>query len=300
MKKVSKSDAEWQAVLTREEYRILRKSHTERPFSGKYNDHHEKGIYDCAACGTPLFGSEAKYDHGSGWPSFTAPVDETHVEYRDDKSFGMARTEVTCAACGSHLGHIFDDGPGPSRRHFCINSGSLRFQPAPSQPTASSDRSRSLAAPTEVATFAAGCFWGVEDKFRGVEGVVRTRVGYTGGSVPSPTYETVCSDESGHAEAVEVTFDPSVVSYAQLLEFFFLFHDPTQVDRQGPDVGTQYRSAIFYHDEKQKAAALRSIETLNRSGRYEKPIATQVVPAAEFYEAEPYHQQYREKLRKKT
>ena len=99
MKKVSKSDAEWQTVLTREEYRILRKSHTERPFSGKYNDHHEKGIYDCAACGTPLFGSEAKYDHGSGWPSFIAPVDETHVEYRDDKSFGMTRTEVTCAAC---------------------------------------------------------------------------------------------------------------------------------------------------------------------------------------------------------
>jgi methionine-S-sulfoxide reductase len=151
---------------------------------------------------------------------------------------------------------------------------------------------------TEIATFAAGCFWGVEDKFRKVKGVLRTRVGYTGGHIPNPTYEMVCTDQTGHAEAVEVTFDPSVVSYEQLLEFFFLFHDPTQVNRQGADIGTQYRTAVFYHDEKQKRAALRFIKNLNRSERYERPLATQVMPAAEFHAAEPYHQQYYEKFRK--
>jgi peptide methionine sulfoxide reductase msrA/msrB len=319
MKKVLKSDQEWKADLTREEYRVLRKSHTEKPFSGKYNDHDEKGIYNCAACGTLLFGSETKYDHGSGWPSFWAPVDETHIEYHEDKSFGTTRTEVRCAACGSHLGHVFDDGPPPTYKHFCINSTSLRFQPAmvtqepakepPSALAMKGPRAASAAARpdksgaselrTETATFAAGCFWGVEDKFRRVEGVVRTRVGYTGGQVPSPTYEMVCTDETGHAEAVEVTFDPLVVGYERLLEVFFLFHDPTQMNRQGADVGRQYRSAVFYHDEKQKEAALRLIESLNRSGKYDRPIATRVVPATEFYEAEPYHQQYREKLRKK-
>ena len=288
MKKVIKTEDEWKALLSRDEYRVLRQSHTEKPFSGKFNDFSEPGLYVCAACGNFLFASSTKYDHGTGWPSFTAPVDEERLETRPDGSFGMLRTEVRCAACGSHLGHVFDDGPPPEGRHFCINSTALRFRPE------AEDRDRAL----ETATFAAGCFWGVEDKFRNVRGVVRTRVGYAGGHAENPAYETVCGGETGHAEAVEVVFDPAVVSYADLLELFFMFHDPTQVDRQGPDIGRQYRSAIFAHDESQRRAALEMIARLDRSGRFRRPIATRVEAAPPFYEAEPYHQQYHEKIRK--
>jgi len=147
----------------------------------------------------------------------------------------------------------------------------------------------------EKATFAAGCFWGVEATFRRVKGVVHTQVGYTGGTVPNPTYEQVCTDRTGHAEAVEVTFDPKVVPYEELLEIFWRCHDPTQVNRQGPDIGTQYRSAIFYHSDAQRAAAEESKRRLEASGRFSKPIATEIVPAKEFWRAEEYHQQYLEK-----
>lgn len=148
---------------------------------------------------------------------------------------------------------------------------------------------------TEIATFAAGCFWGVEDAFRHLPGVVSTRVGYTGGDADRPTYEQVCSHTTGHAEAVEVTFDPGAVSYEELVDFFWRIHDPTQVDRQGPDIGDQYRSAIFVHDEAQQKAAEASKEALEASGAFPVAIATGIVPAGTFWEAEDYHQQYFEK-----
>jgi peptide methionine sulfoxide reductase msrA/msrB len=314
VKKVIKSDREWKDALTPEEYRVLRQSGTERPFTGKYNGFFERGTYVCAACGAPLFSSETKYEHGTGWPSFKAPLDESRIERRSDYSLLMKRIEVRCAACGSHLGHVFDDGPAPTRKHYCINSSALDFKPAlspaatdspaeePQSASASGPASRDESAKTlktETATFAAGCFWGVEDKFRQVKGVISTRVGYTGGNVENPTYSLVCSDTTGHAESVEIVFDPSVVSYDELLQDFFRFHNPTQVDRQGPDVGEQYRSAIFYHNDRQKEAALKMIERLEKSGKYRKKIATQVVPAPKFYQAEEYHQQYYKKLRGK-
>jgi peptide-methionine (S)-S-oxide reductase len=147
----------------------------------------------------------------------------------------------------------------------------------------------------ERATFAAGCFWHVEDAFRQVKGVTGTRVGYTGGATADPTYEQVCTDRTGHAEAVEVTFDPAVVSYEELLDVFLANHDPTQINRQGPDIGTQYRSAVFVHGPAQRKAAEASIQRLEQTGRLARPVATQVAEAGPFFHAEEYHQQYYEK-----
>jgi peptide methionine sulfoxide reductase msrA/msrB len=275
-KKVSKTETEWKKILTSEQFQVMRKAGTEKPFTGIYNDHYLKGVYYCAGCGTPLFLSDTKYEHGTGWPSFTDPLDEENIEYRNDFSLLMKRIEVRCATCESHLGHVFDDGPLPSHRHFCINSIALNFR--------------------QIATFAAGCFWGVEDKFRKIEGVVDTTVGYTGGTVDNPSYQQVCRGNTGHAEAVHILFDPAVVSYTELLDAFFRFHDPTQMDRQGPDIGSQYRSAIFYHDEVQKKAAKKTIEQLGKSGRYDAPIVTQIMSASDFYPAEEYHQNFYQKL----
>ena len=292
MKKIQKTDKEWKDILSPDEYRVLRKAGTERPFSGKYDDHYKEGVYACGACGTPLFASDKKYDHGTGWPSFTAPIEENRLEFREDRSHGMVRTEARCAVCDSHLGHVFEDGPAPTRRHFCINSIALDYKPAGRVEETKKEG-------TEAAVFAAGCFWGVEDKFRKIKGVLSTRAGYSGGHTKDPTYQKVCSDTTGHAESVELVFDPKVVSYAELLDAFFRFHDPTQVNRQGPDVGTQYRSAVFYQDEAQKEAALKAIAKLNASGQYDRLVATQVLPASEFYRAEEYHQKYYEKLGKR-
>lgn len=306
LQKVVKSDDEWKKVLTAEQYRVLRKSGTERAYTGKYNNHWEKGVYVCAACGTELFGSESKYDHGSGWPSFTSTAQEKHINYRNDYSLFTKRIEVRCAVCDSHLGHVFDDGPSPTNKHFCINSMALDFKLTESEAEGQENPPSEKDSETkteqnkkqEIATFAAGCFWGVEHKFRQLEGVLSTRVGYSGGDVKNPTYQLVCTDKTGHAESVEITYEPSVISYETLLDNFFALHDPTQLNRQGPDVGSQYRSVVFYHDEHQKQEALKKIEALEESGRFGKPIATQIVPAEEFYEAETYHQQYYEKRKK--
>jgi peptide methionine sulfoxide reductase msrA/msrB len=292
-KKVAKSDEEWKKTLTPEQYRVMIQCGTERPFSGKYNDFWEKGTYFCAACGTPLFTSETKYEHGTGWPSFMSPINEANLEYRDDFSLMMRRTEVRCAACGAHLGHVFDDGPGPSRKHYCINSAALDFKPETAAKSAAKDK-------TETATFAAGCFWGVEYKFSRVKGVLATAAGYSGGVTKNPTYRDVCTDKTGHAESVEVTYDPAQVSYEDLVRKFFDFHDPTQFNRQGPDVGTQYRSVIFYNDEGQKRTAEKVKAEYEKSGAFKKIIVTEIVPAGEFYKAEEYHQKYYEKNKIKS
>jgi len=287
--KVRKSEKEWQAILTPEQFEIMRKGGTERPFTGAYNDFWEPGLYVCAGCGTPLFPSETKYDHGTGWPSFTAPADDKNIAYRDDFSLLMKRIEVRCAACGAHLGHVFDDGPAPTFLHFCVNSAALDFKPATEARASGPDEAKAV---TETATFAAGCFWGVEQKLGQIPGVVSTVVGYTGGKTVDPTYEEVCSDKTGHAEAVQVAFDPSRVSYEELVRQFFSIHDPTQVNRQGPDRGSQYRSAIFYHGQAQRETARKVMDELESSGRYKKRLATELVPAAAFYKAEEYHQKY--------
>jgi len=290
--KIKRSEKEWKAALTPEQFEVMRKCGTERPFTGRYNDFWETGVYVCAGCGAPLFRSEMKYEHGTGWPSFTTPVDEKNIEYRDDFSLLAKRIEVRCAACGAHLGHVFDDGPEPTFLHYCINSASMSFKPEAAEKASGPEKA---AAGTETATFAAGCFWGVEYKFGKVPGVVSTVVGYTGGQKVDPTYEEVCADRTGHAEAVEVTFDPAKVSYTDLVRHFFSIHDPTQVDRQGPDRGSQYRSAIFYHGEAQMEAARKVMDELESSKKFKKRLATELVPAGTFYKAEEYHQKYFEK-----
>ncbi len=300
IKKMVKTEVEWKKILTPEQFRVMRRAGTERPFTGKYNQHYEQGTYFCAGCGTPLFNSETKYDHGTGWPSFTAPVEEAYLDYREDRSFGMKRVEARCSVCGAHLGHVFEDGPPPTHKHYCINSVSLNFESgearkkSDSSATVSKDKTEK-AAQMKNATFAAGCFWGVEYKFSKIKGVVSTSVGYSGGKTKDPSYKQVCGGGTGHAEAVHIGYDPSLITYPQLLEVFFSMHDPTQLNRQGPDIGMQYRSVIFTHNQEQKRAAEEMIQKLNESGRYSKPIATQIVPFSEFYEAESYHQKYYEK-----
>jgi peptide methionine sulfoxide reductase msrA/msrB len=268
---------------------VTQKAGTERAGTSPLLKEKRKGIFVSAVGGLPLFRSEDKFESGTGWPSFTQPIDPDHVILHEDTSFGMKRVEVLDARSGAHLGHVFDDGPAPTGKRYCMNGAALKFIPEGQELPV---ESRPVG--TANAYFAGGCFWGVEDVFQQVPGVLDAVSGFMGGTLSKPSYEAVCNGDTGHAETVKVVFDPARVSYTELLRFFFANHDATTLNRQGPDHGTQYRSAVFAADDKQLEAARAFVAELAKSPRYaQRKIVTEIVaPGPIFWPAEEYHQDY--------
>ena len=288
--------AEAVSRLTPEQYRVTQQNGTEAPGTGAYLDNKEPGIYVDIVSGEPLFASSDKFESGCGWPSFTKPIEPVNIKELRDTSHGMIRTEVRSASGDSHLGHVFDDGPERSRRSALLHQ--LRFLALHSSRPNGSRGLRRLSRSSggytmseERAVLAGGCFWGMQDLIRKQPGVISTRVGYTGGTVRNATYR----NHDGHAEAIEIIFDPEKTSFRTLLEFFFQIHDPTTLNRQGNDRGTSYRSAIFYTSDEQKRVAEDTIADVEASGLWPGKVVTEVVPASEFWEAEPEHQDYLER-----
>jgi len=274
---------------------VTQEEGTEPPFRNEFWDNHREGLYVDIVSGEPLFSSRDKFDSGTGWPSFTRPVEPGRVVEKADDSFGMRRTEVRSAAGASHLGHLFPDGPRESGGlRYCINSASLRFVAVDDLAREGLGRFLPLfgrpapGAREELATLAGGCFWGMQDLLRKRPGVLRTEVGYTGGKVKNATYR----NHEGHAEAVRVWFDPAVTSYEAILRYYFRIHDPTTPDRQGNDLGSSYRSAVFTSSEEQKKTAERVKAEVDRSGKWKAPVVTQIAPAGDWWRAEEEHQDY--------
>ncbi len=251
--------------LTDEEKRVIEGKGTEAPFSGEYDNFYKDGVFVCRKCNTPIFSSKAKFNAGCGWPSFDDNFPNAVKRIPD--SDGL-RTEIQCATCGGHLGHIFEGEHFTEKdTRYCVNSLSIKFMS------------------TELTTFAGGCFWCTEAIFKRLKGVISAVPGYAGGHAENPTYEQVSSGSTGHAEATQIEFDPNEISYAKLLDIFWHTHDPTTMNRQGSDVGTQYRSAIFYHNEEQKKLAEHTKAEISKA-------ITEIVPFTKFYVAEGYHKNY--------
>ncbi len=279
---------------------------TEPPFRNAYWDNKQEGIYVDVISGDPLFISSDKFHSGTGWPSFTRPIKKDNIIEKKDNTHGMIRTEVRSKNSNAHLGHVFTDGPAPTGQRYCVNSASLRFIPADklkeegyanySELFINEDKKAvNQTELKEIATFGAGCFWGVEAAFQNIPGVLSTAVGYMGGNFDTPTYEDVCTENTGHAEVVHLEYNPDIVKYKDLLNTFWKIHNPTTLNRQGPDFGTQYRSVIFHHNEKQKNIAVESKNKLNKTDEYKNRIVTEITKAAKFCRAEEYHQKYIQK-----
>ncbi|NVK83974.1 MAG: bifunctional methionine sulfoxide reductase B/A protein [Cytophagia bacterium] len=275
-RRVEKTDAEWKEILTPEQFQIARLKGTERAGTGEFCERHEPGLYGCVCCGTPLFDSRVKFESGTGWPSFNQPVKENAIKYEKDSSYGMIRVEIMCNTCDAHQGHVFPDGPEPSGLRYCVNSASMKLL------------STEL---TEVtAIVGGGCFWCTEAVFQRITGVSKVESGYAGGMIAKPTYKEVTSGRTGHAEVIRITYNPKELTYADLLRIFFSTHDPTTLNRQGYDTGTQYRSIIITADEEEKKIAEEVKAEM--AEYFDTPIVTEITGPAAFYVAEDYHQNY--------
>lgn len=299
---VSYSNEDLKKILTPEQYKVVKENGTESPFQNEYWNNKEAGIYVDIVSGEPLFSSTEKYDSGSGWPSFTIPIEVNKLSYIKDNAYGMVRTEVRSKSADSHLGHVFEDGPKESTGvRYCINSASLKFIPASEMESKGYAKYMYLFpkqyADTRSLSFivvAAGCFWGTEEYFSKLSGVKEVISGYSGGTLPYPSYDAVCTGLTGHAESVLIYFDERTISFESIVKHFFRMHEPDVLNQQGNDIGTQYRSAIFYNSDSQKNIIEKLIQRAVKAGRYKK-IVTEVKTFKVFYKAEEYHQDYIDK-----
>jgi|TARA_B110000263_G_scaffold149304_1_gene129532 peptide methionine sulfoxide reductase msrA/msrB len=264
--------------LNKKEKEIIVNKGTEAPFSGEYNNHFDAGIFVCRACSNILYESASKFNSGCGWPSFDDEIPGAINRY-EDKSLSTDRVEICCSRCDGHLGHVFtgENVTKKNTRH-CVNSLSIKFLAHNN---------------LETATFGAGCFWAVQNVFSDIIGVYDTQVGYMGGTIDNPTYEEVCLGQSKHAEVVQILYDSRELDYKKLLNIFWNNHNPTTLDCQGSDIGTQYRSVIFHHSSDQKKIAENSRKQFQQN--FQEPIVTKIISHQAFYRAEEYHQDYMKK-----
>lgn len=273
-RRVEKTDDEWRAQLTSEQFRITREHGTERAFSSEMCGLIEPGKYACICCDTLLFDAGEKFESGSGWPSFTQPSEENVIAYDKDESAGMTRVEVTCNTCDAHLGHVFPDGPEPSGLRYCVNAEALR----------------KVESGERLATFGGGCFWCTEAIFQNLKGVLEVESGYSGGDVVNPTYREVSTGDTGHAEVIQVSYDEEEISFEDLVRVHLGTHDPTTPNAQGADVGTQYRSVIFFRNDEERQVAEDVIEEYGET--LDSDVVTEVRSFDAFFPAETDHQNY--------
>lgn len=295
------TDKELKQKLTEMQYKVTQKEGTEPPYKNKYWDHKDAGIYVDIVSGEPLFSSLDKYDSKTGWPSFTKPLEKQSMIYKEDRRLFSTRTEVRSKLGGSHLGHVFDDGPRPTGKRYCINSAALKFVPVAHLKKYGYGKYSSLFNTSKtkpkigIATLAGGCFWCVEAALEKLAGVSEAVSGFSGGKAKNPTYKQVAGGKTKHREVVQVYFDPDVVSYGDVLDAFWRNIDPTDPAGMFVDRGLQYSSAIYYHSPEQRKIAIASKVALQESKIHSKPVVTPILPFENFYRAEEYHQDYYKK-----